>query len=312
MTEAYREAGQLLTARGASDGREARLAGLQKFFDEQKANWAPLSVPGNLKPGEALRFWTEVETKFLPAVEQNDKAAAIESFQRLSAIYAPHRSPTDDIVTKSNEVAPGGVEATKAAQESPFALPVWAFVFLSIVLGSLLATYHWIVIPLVVSAKASLRREAESEAQENLETELIMLRDNLHALGKPRRDKEKLFFGDRLINGDNEIVDQIKQRFAGVATIFLGDKRVATNVLLADGTRAIGTPLAHGPAYDAIFEFAATYRGEVMLFGRPILAIYEPILQDRKVIGIIFAGIEVRYSHLTPAALFRAATNRRG
>ena len=68
-------------------------------------------------------------------------------------------------------------------------------------------------------AGASLKREAETKAQMGLDENLTALRDALYAHGKPRRESDKLYFGAFLANGANEVVDQIKSRFGGTATI---------------------------------------------------------------------------------------------
>jgi methyl-accepting chemotaxis protein len=49
----------------------------------------------------------------------------------------------------------------------------------------------------------------------------------------------KLKLGEKIINGDQALVDEIHQITGGVATIFMGDVRVATNVLKPDGTQRI-------------------------------------------------------------------------
>ena len=56
--------------------------------------------------------------------------------------------------------------------------------------------------------------------------------------------------GGVTLNGNLDLVDRVQRLAGGVATIFAGDVRVATNVLKADGTRAIGTKLArtHSPS----------------------------------------------------------------
>ena len=61
-------------------------------------------------------------------------------------------------------------------------------------------------------------------------------------------------YGGTMLNGNNPLVDRIKAivfeklqfngRDVGTATIFLNDLRIATNVLLPDGSRAVGTRLS--------------------------------------------------------------------
>lgn len=100
----------------------------------------------------------------------------------------------------------------------------------------------------------------------------------------------KLLAGDYVVNGNFELPDRIQSIFGGVATIFMGDERVSTNVLTAAGQRAVGTRLV-GPAYDAIFKQGRPYRGEADILGIRYLTAYDPI-RDRagKIIGVLFVG----------------------
>lgn len=51
----------------------------------------------------------------------------------------------------------------------------------------------------------------------------------------------KLYKGDILLNETTEFVDEIKNTTGSLATIFLDDTRIATNIIQADGRRAVGT-----------------------------------------------------------------------
>jgi len=102
----------------------------------------------------------------------------------------------------------------------------------------------------------------------------------------------KLLVGNYVINGNFEVPDKVQNIFGGVATVFLGDTRVSTNVLKADGSRAIGTRL-EGPAYDAIFKEGKSYRGEAPILGIPYLTAYDPIRDGTgKIIGVNFVGVK--------------------
>jgi methyl-accepting chemotaxis protein len=103
----------------------------------------------------------------------------------------------------------------------------------------------------------------------------------------------QLRIGETVLNGNNEIVDKIKRVTGGTATIFQGDTRVATNVLKPDGTRAVGTPLAKGPAYDAVFSRGESYRGPVDILGERYYAAYDP-LKDKagQVVGMLYVGLK--------------------
>ena len=102
-----------------------------------------------------------------------------------------------------------------------------------------------------------------------------------------------MYFGDYKVNNQFEVVDKVKELVGGTATIFMGDTRVSTNVVKPDGSRAVGTKLAAGPAYDSIFGKGESYRGEVDILGQKYFAAYDPIKDKTgKVIGILYTGIK--------------------
>jgi methyl-accepting chemotaxis protein len=140
------------------------------------------------------------------------------------------------------------------------------------------------------AAKSAMRERAQS----SLTTSVNLLRDVLTAKGEPKLDGDKLYFGNELANGNFAAVDKVKALAGSVATVFMGDTRVATNVLKADGTRAIGTKLAAGPAYDSVFKDKKTYSGTADILGQPYFTIYEPIVQksNGQIVGILFVGIK--------------------
>lgn len=99
--------------------------------------------------------------------------------------------------------------------------------------------------------------------------------------------------GDYVISNNFELVDTIKGLVGGTATIFMGDTRVSTNVMKADGQRAIGTRLAPGPVYDTLLKQGKSYRGEAKILGIPYFTAYDPILSSTgEVVGILYVGVE--------------------
>ncbi|MFZ4783136.1 MAG: response regulator [Armatimonadaceae bacterium] len=107
-----------------------------------------------------------------------------------------------------------------------------------------------------------------------------------------------LTFGTRSAVADYVVVDGIKSRMGGTATLFVrsGDDyvRVATNVIKADGSRAIGTLLdPKGPAYAAISR-GETFTGVVDILGVPYFTSYAPIRSpDKQVIGVYYTGYKI-------------------
>jgi len=101
----------------------------------------------------------------------------------------------------------------------------------------------------------------------------------------------KLLVGDYVVNGNNELPDQIQDIFGCTATIFMGDTRISTNVLMPGGKRAVGTKL-QGPAYDSIFRQGKPYRGEALILGTPHLTAYDPIKNGTgEIIGALYVGV---------------------
>ena len=139
-----------------------------------------------------------------------------------------------------------------------------------------------------------IRKEAVRQASRQQENsmlafwELTSRRGNLFRIVNGR-----LILGDYyVVNGDNEMPDTIFRITGSRATVFMGNTRVATNILKADGSRAIGTRLV-GPAYDAVFREGKRYRGEADILGIPYFTAYDPIRDPGgKVIGALFVGVK--------------------
>ncbi|CAN7691724.1 methyl-accepting chemotaxis protein [Bosea sp. LjRoot237] len=156
-----------------------------------------------------------------------------------------------------------------------------------------------VIIAAAVAASVVLSiRAADSAMRERAQASLIvnsnLLRDVLTSKGEPRLDGDKLYFGPDLVNGNFAAVDKVKALSGGTATVFMGDTRVSTNVQKPDGSRAVGTKLAQGPAHDAVFKDRRTYSGAADILGIPYFTIYEPIVQksNNAVIGILYVGIK--------------------
>jgi hypothetical protein len=97
------------------------------------------------------------------------------------------------------------------------------------------------------------------------------------------------------MNNNFTLVDEVVNQAQGTATIFVksGDEyvRVATNVKMDDGSRAIGTILdPNGKAIESIRKNEGFY-GEVDILGKPYITGYKPIRDSsERVIGIYYVG----------------------
>ncbi|MCW6506630.1 methyl-accepting chemotaxis protein [Lichenifustis flavocetrariae] len=144
-----------------------------------------------------------------------------------------------------------------------------------------------------LSASTALEREARSRAAERQEANMRVAWDILHQYGKELRVQDGVLWADQTrLNGLIDPVDRIKQLVGGTATLFMGDTRVTTNVVKADGTRAVGTKLAKGPVYDAVLGNGKAFRGEAEILGVSYFTAYDPLRDAAgKVIGVLYVGI---------------------
>jgi methyl-accepting chemotaxis protein len=143
---------------------------------------------------------------------------------------------------------------------------------------------------LVSMANATTQQELDARTLAVLDVDLDELRQTLYQRGEPRREGDMFFFGDRPINNDLDLVDSIGTQNGTLVSIFMADQRVTTNVRNAEGARILGTKLAPGPVYDRVLNQAKTFRGDATIFGRQYFSIYEPVLVNGEVIGILYVG----------------------
>jgi len=103
--------------------------------------------------------------------------------------------------------------------------------------------------------------------------------------------------GSQKITGDHTIVDRVQQLAGGTCTIFQrfeGDRllRISTNVLRADGSRAVGTYLPASSEVARAIVRGETYRGRAYVVNAWYITVYEPIYNERQeVIGALYVGI---------------------
>ncbi len=103
-----------------------------------------------------------------------------------------------------------------------------------------------------------------------------------------------LISGETTLNNNFSKVDAFTALTGSVATLFVatGDDfmRISTSLKKEDGTRAFGTSLGKThPAYEAIMK-KQNYVGYARLFGKDYITVYAPIVENSKIIGILFVG----------------------
>jgi len=132
-------------------------------------------------------------------------------------------------------------------------------------------------------------------SKNKLNGDLNLLRSRFTASGTPAIVGGKIAYGDQIVNDNFQIVDSIEKDMGSKATVFqkIGDKaiRVSTNVIGADGKRAIGTPISDA-VYDAVINKGQTFYGTADVVGKKYAAAYEPIKNAKgEIIGILFVGV---------------------
>jgi hypothetical protein len=103
-----------------------------------------------------------------------------------------------------------------------------------------------------------------------------------------------IYFGERKINNNYDVVDAVRKAHEATATVFVkdGDEfvRVSTNVLTPEGKRGVGTQLARNKAYEAVIK-GEQYCGPIDVLGTAFDACYNPIKgASGKVIGVSYIG----------------------
>jgi len=103
-----------------------------------------------------------------------------------------------------------------------------------------------------------------------------------------------LYFGERKINNNYDVVDAVRKAHNATATVFVksGDEfvRVSTNVLTPEGKRGVGTQLARNAAYEAVSK-GQQYCGPIDVLGTAFDACYNPIKDGSgKIIGASYIG----------------------
>jgi two-component system NtrC family sensor kinase len=133
----------------------------------------------------------------------------------------------------------------------------------------------------------------------------------------PLVDGERLLgvlYGGVLLNRSRETVDSIREavfqdevyegRNLGTATLFLGDVRIATNVMTPAGTRAIGTRVSRQVGQRVLGE-GARWSDRAFVVSDWYITAYEPIYDIRaQRVGMLYVGVlEAKYAQVRRRAL---------
>ncbi|MBT2643151.1 methyl-accepting chemotaxis protein [Bacillus sp. ISL-41] len=99
----------------------------------------------------------------------------------------------------------------------------------------------------------------------------------------------KLYKGNQLLNENYELVDLIGAETGDTVTIFQGDTRIATNVIV-NGERAVGTKVSQKVA-DVVLKEGKNFYGEAVVAGKNYQTAYMPIKNNSgEKVGILYVG----------------------
>ncbi|MGG0836211.1 methyl-accepting chemotaxis protein [Bacillus paralicheniformis] len=132
-----------------------------------------------------------------------------------------------------------------------------------------------------------LEQMATEKAKSDLKLSYRYLNESLEGDWEVKEDR--LYKGSTLINGNEELVDQIGNDTKDTVTIFQYDTRVSTNVTV-DGKRAVGTKVSSEVA-NAVLKEGKNFYGKADVAGKTYQTAYMPIKdKSGEVIGIFYTG----------------------
>ncbi len=139
-----------------------------------------------------------------------------------------------------------------------------------------------------------LRATVEREAFARVDSNMRVAEQLLNEAGPVTvLSNGKLFAGSTDLR-NNGLVDAIQALVGGIAAILQDDRWLSTTILTADGTPAIGMPLADLRVRETVLAQHRPYRGLVDVLGTQYYAAYDPILDTEGAqVGMLFVGLQV-------------------
>jgi methyl-accepting chemotaxis protein len=102
-------------------------------------------------------------------------------------------------------------------------------------------------------------------------------------------------YNGRAVYGNNDLVDKIQSLAGDASTIFQripqGFLRIATNITDTSGDRAINTYIPRSSPVAKAVEQGKSYSGRAYVVNDWYLTSYEPIFNNKKVVGMLFTGV---------------------
>jgi methyl-accepting chemotaxis protein len=168
---------------------------------------------------------------------------------------------------------------------------VLSFGLLILIVGAALtAANSW---EAVLSLNRLQQSMLEAQLRGNASAARLYLKDVYGSLSF----RDDAFYAEdgRPIENDTTLVDRLREDLGVAATFFAADgsdfRRITTNVLNEDGTRAVGTNLGTDSAAYYGTSTGKRFFGRDIIQGIPYLASYDPIIMGGRVQGILFIGV---------------------
>ena len=144
---------------------------------------------------------------------------------------------------------------------------------------------------LLMYARMGSALSAEARAAAKRESALAIAYLDLAVPGEWSERGGALYKGSLPVSSLSVVMDRIGTMIDAKITIFHGNKRAATNILLEDGSRAVGTEIA-GPVAELVLGRGEVFNGEASVLGESYQAFYRPLYSSGSaVIGMFFIGI---------------------
>ncbi len=142
-----------------------------------------------------------------------------------------------------------------------------------------------VVSQMIVTEQVKLMAREKAQSDLNTLYELV----DRELPGPWRIEDAVLYKGTQPINDNNSLVDWLGELTGNTVTIFRGDTRVATNVMI-EGRRAVGTQVA-GDVSQEVLVRGREYLGEAIVVGVAYQTAYKPIrAADGTTIGMFYTG----------------------
>ena len=141
-----------------------------------------------------------------------------------------------------------------------------------------------------LTEQAAVELDAETEGEAGREERALAI-----VSMAPVRDQlgrvAGVLVGGELLNHNYEFVDEIGETLEVTCTIFFEDLRVATNVMLNEEERAVGTRAAEDVTR-TVLEEGQDFSGRALVVDEYFITAYQPLVSiEEETVGMIYTGI---------------------